>query len=53
MQHEGTAMLGYQPVDGLNCFRLLVMNPAVSPDDVEAILGLIARYGAEEWAALD
>ena len=29
------------------------MNPAVSPDDVEAILGLIARYGAEEWAALD
>ena len=52
MQHEGTAMLGYQPVDGLNCFRLLVMNPAVSPGDVEEILGLIDRYGIEEWDAL-
>ncbi len=53
MQREGTAMLGYQPVHGVNCFRLLVMNPAVSPDDVEAILGLIDRYGTEEWADLD
>jgi len=52
MQHEGTVMLGFQPMHGLNCFRLLVMNPAVSPGDVEAILGLVDRYGAEEWAAI-
>lgn len=52
MQREGTAMLGYQPVHGVNCFRMLVMNPAVSPGDVEAILGLIDRYGVEEWDAL-
>ena len=52
MQAEGTAMLGYQPLGGVNAFRLLVMNPAVAPDDVEAVLGLIDRYGAEEWAAL-
>ena len=52
MQREGTAMLGYQPVHGVNCFRMLVMNPAVSPGDVEEILGLIDRYGIEEWDAL-
>ena len=52
MQHEGTVMLGFQPMHGLNCFRLLVMNPSVSPGDVEAILELVDRYGAEEWTAI-
>ena len=49
MQSEGTALLGYQPVHGLNTFRLLVMNPTVGTRDVEAVLDLLARYGAEEW----
>ena len=53
MQVEGTALIGYQPIHGVNTFRLLFMNPAVGPDDVDAVLGHIARYGAEEWAALD
>ena len=51
MQSEGTALLGFQPVHGLNTFRLLVMNPTVSTRDVEAVLDHLARYGAEEWAA--
>jgi hypothetical protein len=49
MQSEGTALLGFQPVHGLNTFRLLVMNPTVGTRDVEAVLDLLARYGAEEW----
>ena len=47
MQRQGTAMVGFQPVHGLNTFRLLFMNPAVTTDDVDAVLGLIDRYGAE------
>lgn len=52
MQEEGTAMVGYQPVHGLNAFRLLFMNPAVQASDVDAVLGHLARYGAQEWEAL-
>jgi len=50
MQADGAAMLAFQPVHGTNAFRLLFMNPAVRPDDVDAVLGHLARYGAEEWA---
>jgi glutamate/tyrosine decarboxylase-like PLP-dependent enzyme len=52
MQAEGTAMVGYQPVHGLNAFRLLFMNPTVQTPDIDAILVHLARYGAEEWEAL-
>lgn len=45
MQHEGTAMVGFQPVHGINTFRLLVMNPAVTTDDIDAVLALIDDYG--------
>ncbi len=45
MQADGTAMVGFQPVHGINTFRLLFMNPEVSEDDVDAVLALIARYG--------
>jgi len=51
MQAEGTAMLGFQPVYGINTFRLLVMNPAVATGDIEAVLAHLTRYGAEEWPA--
>ena len=50
MQQEGTAMVGFQPIAGLNTFRFLFMNPEVTTDDVDAMLDLIAGYGA---AALD
>jgi glutamate/tyrosine decarboxylase-like PLP-dependent enzyme len=51
MQDEGTAMIGYQPLDGLNCFRLLFMNPRVTADDADTLLGLIDRYASEVWAS--
>ncbi len=50
MQTEGTAMVGYQPIHGLNAFRLLFMNPEVTTDDVDETLRLIDAYGEHEWA---
>ena len=48
MQREGTAMVGFQPLGGLpNFFRMLFINPAVTREDVEAVLALIDRYGRE------
>lgn len=51
MQDDGTAMVGYQPLAGLNCFRLLFMNPRVTRDDADALLGLIDRYASELWTS--
>jgi glutamate/tyrosine decarboxylase-like PLP-dependent enzyme len=51
MQDDGTALIGYQPIDGLNCFRLLFMNPGVTSDDADALLDLIDRYAAEAWTS--
>ena len=45
MQSEGTAMVGFQPIAGLNTFRMLFMNPAVSTTDVDVMLDRIAEYG--------
>ncbi len=45
MQAHGTAMVGFQPIDGLNTFRMLFMNPKVTTEDVDAILDLIDEYG--------
>ena len=44
MQAEGSALIGYQPVHGINCFRLIFMNPAVTHDDVDILLDLIAWH---------
>ncbi len=52
MQSEGTAMVGFQPIDGMNAFRLIFMNPAVEVSDVDAVLAVIERYGEDEWPAL-
>jgi len=49
MQAAGTTMIGYQPVHGINAFRLLYANRRVTTDDVDAVLDLIAEYGAAEW----
>lgn len=45
MQAEGTAMIGFQPLQGLNTFRLLFMNPAVTASDVDALLDRVSEYG--------
>ena len=49
MQAEGRALLGFQPVEGFNAFRFIFMNPEVATQDVDAVLGLIDRYGLECW----
>lgn len=45
MQAEGTAMMGFQPIEGLNVFRLLFMNPTVDEVDVDALLNRVSDYG--------
>ena len=49
MQEEGSALIGYQPVHGINCFRLIFMNPAVTLDYVEILLELITRHSEAAW----
>jgi len=51
MQADGTAMMGFQPIEGLNTFRLLFMNPDVETSDVDAMLDRVAEYGNEFAAA--
>lgn len=46
MQAEGTAMIGFQPVNGLNAFRLIFNNPTVTVHDVDRLLELVATYGS-------
>ncbi len=46
MQSEGTAMMGFQPIEGLNTFRLLFMNTNVTTADVDALLDRVSEYGA-------
>ena len=45
MQSEGTAMVGFQPIEGLNTFRLLFMNTSVEASDVDAMLDRVSEYG--------
>lgn len=48
MQRGGEALVGYQPIDGgPNAWRLLLNNPMVTWEDVEAVMELIARLGVE------
>jgi len=49
MQAEGTAMVGFQPIEGLNTFRLLFMNPAVADVDVDALLDRVSEYGHDVY----
>ena len=49
MQAEGSALIGYQPVHGINCFRLIFMNPAVTHDDVDILFDLIAWHSEAAW----
>lgn len=45
MQAEGTGMIGFQPVDGLNTFRMICMSPDLQPSDVDALLDAIDAAG--------
>lgn len=46
LQREGSALLGYQPLDDRpNFFRLLVMSPDVTFEDIEATLETLDRLG--------
>lgn len=48
MLREGAAMLAYQPIAGApNSFRMLIINPAVTTDDLALVLGLIDRHGED------
>lgn len=49
MQADGSALIGYQPVHGINCFRLIFMNPDVSFDDADRMLDLIATHSSLAW----
>ena len=51
MQAEGTAMVGFQPIAGLNTFRMLFMNSSVTTNDVDAILDRISDYGNDAISA--
>jgi glutamate/tyrosine decarboxylase-like PLP-dependent enzyme len=51
MQDAGTALIGVQPLHGLNCFRLLFMNPRVTTTDAQDLLDLIDLYATEEWTS--
>ena len=52
MQAEGTAMVGFQPIHGVNSFRMLYMNTSVTTEDVDAMVDYIAKYAEEAWAQL-
>lgn len=45
LQRSGSAMIGFQPVHGVNAFRLICMNPDLGRGDVDAILGAIDAAG--------
>ncbi len=45
MQAEGSGMIGFQPVHGLNSFRMICMNPTLQAADVDALLAAIDSAG--------
>lgn len=45
MQAAGTAMIGFQPVHGLNTFRMICMSPTLQASDIDAILDSIDTEG--------
>ncbi len=51
MQAAGTGMIGFQPVHGLNTFRMICMSPTLQPSDVDALLEAIDTSGLDAAAA--
>ena len=46
MQADGSGMIGYQPIHGLNTFRMIAMNTSLQTTDVDALLDAISSGGA-------
>lgn len=51
MQAAGTGMIGFQPVRGINSFRMICMNPTLQASDVDALLKAIDMAGNDAEAA--
>ncbi|MEO0606182.1 MAG: pyridoxal-dependent decarboxylase, partial [Myxococcota bacterium] len=51
LQKSGVAMLSHMPVNGLNAFRLLVMNPTVTEVDIDTTLDTIDALGRDLTSA--
>lgn len=47
MQAEGTGMIGFQPVHGMNTFRMICMSTTLQTTDIDALLNAIDQYGNE------
>ena len=47
MQAAGTGMIGFQPVHGINSFRMICMSPTLQPSDVDALLEAIDTAGID------
>ena len=47
MQADGSGMIGYQPVHGLNTFRMICMSTTLQTSDVDALLDAIAAAGED------
>lgn len=47
MQAEGTGMIGFQPVHGMNTFRMICMSTTLQTTDIDALLDAIDQYGNE------
>jgi hypothetical protein len=45
MQSEGTGMIGFQPIHGMNTFRMICMSTTLQTTDIDALLGSINTYG--------
>lgn len=47
MQADGTGMIGFQPIHGLNTFRMICMSTTLLTVDVEALLTTIDEVGSQ------
>ncbi|NNF63604.1 MAG: hypothetical protein HKN07_05030 [Acidimicrobiia bacterium] len=45
LQAAGTGLIGFQPVHGVNSFRMICMSPKLQPSDVDALLEAIETAG--------
>jgi len=50
MQAEGSGLIGFQPVHGMNTFRMICMNSTLRATDIDALLDHIDRIGTEVTA---
>lgn len=49
MQADGSGMIGYQPVHGLNTFRMICMSTTLQASDIDALLNAINAAGLEAY----